>query len=289
MSLIPVLTTADLNAVGYYTRNPADDALLIDLTEGGVMNRNVLIVGDPGVGKTEIAHAIYRAILKKGLEAAIVQMQFTASTNADEMFVGPNLPAMWVPGDAPTREEMLLKGHLWRAAECSHTRPTILLLDEIDKSQPRAEYLTLGFLQDGRVQGSHVLGKEVYADLANLIVVVTSNGVRSLSDAFDRRVFHYHMEYLDPVQEAQLLRALTGAPVGAISAVIAVANAMRKNGVPVSAQQMRYLLTSSRKARSIEHIAAFVKGRIATQPHHLSPNDIAKLSAALWNEFSVGK
>jgi MoxR-like ATPase len=77
------------------------------------------------------------------------------------------------------------KGVLPQAAESSQRHPTALVLDEWDKTHPSTDAFLLDFLQNGRVS---VPGSEVRAHLPNLVVFVTLNDERELSEPLLRRL-----------------------------------------------------------------------------------------------------
>lgn len=289
-TLVPELTPADLNGVGYYTREIEDGATLADLTnQDPAMRHRILIVrGQPGVGKSEYAKAIARAIHAKGLDVTYIEYLTHSWTSNEQLFVGPNVQNIAVGVSQP--EHAIIKGVLWRAAEKSHHMPVVLLLDEFDKCQQRSEALVLGFLQDGRVQDSDPqdAGGEIYARLENIILVITSNDTRDLYEATLRRAFRYEMPFLPEATEIALLRKWTGAPVPAIQAVVKAANLIRtQRGSSVSAQEMAYLLMGARKMQSVEQIQFLVKGRLMKQPGDLNPQELANLSAQLYNAFAL--
>ncbi|MCH8843878.1 MAG: AAA family ATPase [SAR324 cluster bacterium] len=76
-------------------------------------------------------------------------------------------------------------GILPQAASASHDRPTALILDEWDKTHPSTDAFLLDFLQSGRIS---VPGCQVRAHQDNLIVFVTLNDERELSEPLLRRL-----------------------------------------------------------------------------------------------------
>jgi len=288
-TLVPELTAHDLMQVGYFTRPVEDGALLADLTnpDPTMKHRIVIIRGAPGVGKSEMAKAIARAIFAKTNAVSYIEYLTHSWTSNEQLFVGPNVQNIAVGVNQP--EHAIIKGVLWRAAEKSCTMPVVLLLDEFDKCQQRSEALLLGFLQDGRVQDSDPqdAGGEIYACLENIVLVITSNDTRDLYEATLRRAFRYEMPFLPEATEVQLLRKWTGAPVAAIQAVVTAARTIRQRGSSVSAQEMAYLLTGSRRMETVEQLGFLIKGRLMKQPGDLTPNELANLSVTLYNESAL--
>lgn len=285
-SLIPVLTVKDFEQAGYSTR-PQDRAVILHITNPRVQHKTLLLRGKPGVGKTEFAKALARAISNVAGSCAYLEYLTHSWTSNEHLFVGPNV--MNIAVGVTQREDAIIKGVLWRAAEHSHTEPTVVLLDEFEKCQQRSEALVLGFLQDGRVQDSDPQdsGQEVYANLNNLIVVLTSNEARDLYEATLRRCFRYRMPYLEPKVEIALLRKLTGAPVSAITDVVSMAGNIRNRASSVSLQEMRYLLEDARMADGADVISTLIEGTLTKSEGDMTPKEIADLSVSLFNAFAV--
>jgi len=153
-------------------------------------NSKIFILhGPPGVGKTRRAEEYARVH-----GAALVFYQCHAWTDADELFAGVDVRAA-VAGDV---DNVRQPGVLAVAAEKSHSGLVVLVLDELDKTSDKAEALLLDFLQSGRVPLAP--GVHVRANMDNLVVFITTNGVREFSEALLRRGRRVWMQPL-PVEE----------------------------------------------------------------------------------------
>ncbi|MDW7996034.1 MAG: hypothetical protein RMI91_15415, partial [Gemmatales bacterium] len=119
-------------------------------------------------------------------------------------------------------------GWLLQAALQSRHGPTVLLLDEWDKTLDRADALLLQFLQDGTVGGP--FGEVWTADKNNLIVILTSNEFRPLAEPLLRRCYRYRLTYLPPEVEADILRKESGLPASFCRQVVKVLTIVRTRG-----------------------------------------------------------
>ena len=139
--------------------------------------RAILVEGPPGAGKSQLAQA-----LADIMDAELIVYQLHSWTDADELFVGVDV-ASAVAGDAKNVRQ---SGVLSLASSISQTKQVVLLLDEVDKAQERAENLLLDWLQSGRCPVQP--GRHVVADFSNLLVILTSNGEREIGAPLRRRV-----------------------------------------------------------------------------------------------------
>jgi len=87
------------------------------------------------------------------------------------------------------------------AARLSHKGRVVLLLDEWDKTRPSADAFLLDFLQEGRIRW----GVKEKARLENLVVFLTSNGERELSEPLLRRLPVIGMKPHSPTEIARML------------------------------------------------------------------------------------
>lgn len=291
---VPVITEKDMNSVNYFTR-PGDSALLLYITAPSAERRAACITGNPGVGKSDLPKKLSHAIAAKQTGAdraagcAYLELNIHSWTTNEELFAAPHIGNISV-GNLKDPKDAYRPGILAQASLQSWHRPVVLLLDEFDKCQPRTEHLFLGWLQDGRVQDSdhNGDGNVLYGDMSNIIVVLTSNGVRDLGEALMRRVMRYHMNALSKDVESRLLRQLTGAPVGAISPLIDAANLIRRKGMSFpSVQEMSELLKTAAIAPDEFTIGYLIKGLLTKTPDDMSNDEIATLSKVIFDAFGV--
>jgi MoxR-like ATPase len=291
---IPVITEHDMMAQGYYMR-PGDAAWLADATHPAAEQRCLLFTGNPGVGKSQAPKTLSHAIAAKqtGVDAAAgcayLELNIHSWTSNDEVFVSPHIGKITV-GGLKDPKDAYRPGILFQAAVQSWHRPVVVLLDEFDKCQERTENLFLSWMEDGRVQDSDPNGDGdvLYADLSNIIVVLTSNGTRDLGQALLDRVFAYHMNALPKDAESRLLRQLTGAPVGAISPLIDAANLIRKRQQSFpSVRGMSRLLRNASIAPDEFTIGYHIKGLLAKQPDDMNTEQITDLAKVLFDAFGV--
>jgi MoxR-like ATPase len=132
------------------------------------------LTGPAGSGKTFLAEAL-----------GLVQERHTFFFQAFPGCRKEELYQTILPDAAQPSGFRTQKGVLPQAAESSQERPTALVLDEWDKTHPSTDAFLLDFLQNGRVT---VPGSEVRARQENLVVFVTLNDERELSEPLLRRL-----------------------------------------------------------------------------------------------------
>lgn len=193
--------------VGYV----ADPALAMAVTLMRQLKRPLLLEGDAGVGKTEVAKALAAAE-----EAELIRLQcyegLDAAATVYEWNYQRQLLAIKVwEGEAVSAEEkerhifdesFLLRRPLLQAI--SRPQPPVLLIDEIDRADEEFEAYLLEVLSDFQVTVP-----ELGTIRATTIpwVVLTSNGTRELSDALRRRCLYHWVDYPDEDKEVRILEA----------------------------------------------------------------------------------
>lgn len=179
--------TQDLRFQGtkdYIASAELQDAVNVSIALG----RPLLIKGEPGTGKTLLAHAI-----EQGLGLPMETWHVKSTTKAsDGLYVYDTVQRLndsrFGDGDVGDIERYIKLGPLGRTFAAKER--TVLLIDEIDKADIEFPNDLLHELDAMRF---HVLetGREVVS-ATRPIVVITSNAEKELPDAFLRRcVFHY--------------------------------------------------------------------------------------------------
>ncbi|MDW9701585.1 AAA family ATPase [Sinorhizobium meliloti] len=189
---------------GYVADRGLQDAANVAISTG----RALLLTGEPGTGKTTAATWIAGRL---GLD--LIRFQVKSNSRAQDLLYEFNAIdyfraaqiAATAAQPAPDKGDFVVKGPLWNALEASD-RPTVLLIDEIDKA-PRDFPNDLLFEIDRMEIVCHERGGErVRSSNPGLrpIVVITSNSERRLPEPFLRRCVYHHI-VLDAATFAQIL------------------------------------------------------------------------------------
>jgi MoxR-like ATPase len=171
----------------------ATEDLRIAVDAAVALERPLLIKGEPGTGKTVLAHEIAKA-----LGAPLIAWHIKSTTKAQHGLYEYDAVARLRDsqlGDARVHDigNYILKGKLWHAF-LSDERP-VLLIDEIDKAD--IEFPNDLLLELDKME-FHVYetGETVRARLRP-VVVITSNNEKELPDAFLRRCFFHYISFPD--------------------------------------------------------------------------------------------
>lgn len=186
-----------------------DDAVISSLYLMSALNKPLLIEGEAGVGKTEIAkclaqacgHSLIRLQCYEGLDAqhALYDWDYQRQLLSIQMQgKGQNSDIK----SSLYSEEYLLKRPLLTAI--ANPSPVVLLIDEIDRADQEFEALLLEVLSDFQISIPE-LG--TFSARSNPQVVLTSNGIRELSDALRRRCLYHYIDYPDPDKEREIIQA----------------------------------------------------------------------------------
>ena len=196
---------SELAGAGYIAEPSLVAALLLMLDLG----RPLLLEGDAGVGKTEVAKvlaAVRRARLIRlqcyeGLDvhAAMYEWNYQRQLLAIKLLEQDERSVAQKEEDIFS-ERYLLKRPLLEAISCA--TPPVLLIDEVDRADEAFEAYLLELLSDFQISIPE-LG--TVKALSKPLVVITSNGTRELSDALRRRCLYQYIDYPDHDKELAIV------------------------------------------------------------------------------------
>jgi hypothetical protein len=201
------------NSMAKYRLRKSDE-LLIKVLDSG--NTNVaLLLGKPGTGKT-----FFTDCYAKRTGAEYIYTLCHDGTNSEDLFYSINVGKA-VLREADTSDEIYQAGVLLRAVRASLTHKVVVCIDEIDKASKRTENLFLDFAETYRVP---FLGTQEQGVKENITLFFTSNGYRPHSEAFLRRCYRHHFDFLPRSVEISLIGG-TFAP-----AIVDALTAIREGG-----------------------------------------------------------
>jgi MoxR-like ATPase len=190
----------------------ADRALATSVYLAAVLEQPLLLEGEAGVGKTEVARALAHA-----LGARLLRLQCHEGIDLhhavyDWDYQRQLLAIRAAEAGAQARElfgsEFLLRRPLLEALE--HDGPAVLLIDEVDRADDEFEAFLLEFLADFAItipELGTVTAKR------RPLVILTSNRTRELHDALKRRCLYHWIDYPTREREAEIVRTrLPGVP-----------------------------------------------------------------------------
>ncbi len=188
-----------------------DETLVTALQLSLDLRRPLLLEGEAGVGKTEIARAL-AAVLKtrlirlqcyEGLDAssAIYEWNYQRQLLAIKAKEHDNVSSDAIE-EQIFSEHYLLRRPLLEAI--SQAEPPVLLIDEIDRADEEFEAFLLEVLSDFQITVPE-LGTITAKSIPH--VILTSNGTRELSDALRRRCLYSYVEFPTPERELEIVLA----------------------------------------------------------------------------------
>lgn len=179
----------------------AADDLAVAVNAAVTLERPLLVKGEPGTGKTELARQVASAL---GMD--MIEWNIKSTTRAQQGLYEYDAVSRLRDsqlGDPKVNDvsNYIRKGKLWEAFDAPER--VVLLIDEIDKAD--IEFPN-DLLQELDKMAFHVYetGQTVQAT-HRPIVIITSNNEKELPDAFLRRCFFHYISFPDPETLKQII------------------------------------------------------------------------------------
>jgi MoxR-like ATPase len=189
----------------------ADVGLATSLFLALRMGKALLLEGEPGVGKTEVAK-----VLSQVFDTPLIRLQCYEGIDISQAVYEWNYPRQLLelqarrhsPDDDTATahlytEAFLLKRPLLQAIDHAHSVSPVLLIDELDRADEEFESFLLELLSDFQIS---------IPELGTLrakhrpIVIITSNRTRDLHDALKRRCVYHWIDYPTRAKELEIVR-----------------------------------------------------------------------------------
>ncbi len=171
----------------------ATDDLKVAVNAAVLLRRPLLVKGEPGTGKTVLAHEIAKAV-----GAPLIEWNVKSTTKAQQGLYEYDAVARLRDGQLGDERvhdisNYIKKGKLWEA----FTAPKlpVLLIDEIDKAD--IEFPNDLLQELDRMSFDVYETQERITAVERPIVVITSNNEKELPDAFLRRCFFHYIKFPD--------------------------------------------------------------------------------------------
>jgi MoxR-like ATPase len=213
----------------------ADRALSTVVTLALKMGRPLLLEGEAGVGKTEIAKTLAAMLGRTLIRLQCYEGLDVASAVYEWNYAGQMMAIRLAEAEGQTdrtrlesdlfSERYLIKRPLLQALEGDVGGAPVLLIDELDRTDDAFEAFLLEILSDYQVSVPE-LGT-IKAEHPP-IVIVTSNRTREIHDALKRRCLYHWVDYPDADRELAILRArVPQAPEALTRQVVAFVQKLR--------------------------------------------------------------
>jgi MoxR-like ATPase len=197
------LTHEELRDALARERYLADEGLLTAVRLALVLGRPLLLEGEPGVGKSQMACALARVLDRElirlqcyeGLDAGQALYEWDYAKQLLHTRVTNETGDLY--GDEYLLERPLL--HAVRAGDRA-----VLLIDEIDRADSEFEAFLLEFLSDFQIT---IPERGTLQAQRPPAVVITSNRTREMHDALKRRCLYHWIPFPEPEREREIIRA----------------------------------------------------------------------------------
>jgi MoxR-like ATPase len=213
----------------------ADRSLALTMKLAADLEKPVLLEGEAGVGKTEVAKVLARV-----LDTPLIRLQcyegLDVNTTLYEWNYARQILHIRIAEQRPEgretleksifSDEFLLNRPLLRAIRHPGPRPAVLLIDEVDRADEEFEAFLLEVLSDFQVTVPEI---GTFTAKHPPYVVLTSNRTRELNDALKRRCLYLWIDYPSPHKEREIiLRRVPGIREALAEAIASAMQTLRQ-------------------------------------------------------------
>ena len=167
------------------------------------LQRPLLVKGEPGTGKTVLAHEVAGA-----LDYPLIEWHIKSTTKAQQGLYEYDAVSRLRDGQLGDERvhdigNYIVRGKLWEAFEADH--PVVVLIDEVDKAD--IEFPNDLLLELDRMQFFVYETRKTISAKHRPVVIITSNNEKELPDAFLRRCFFHYIRFPDRETMERIVQA----------------------------------------------------------------------------------
>ncbi len=266
---------AALQAVGYFADRRLATAVYLSLK----LQRPLLLEGEPGVGKTELAKslsiALGRALLRlqcyDGMELREALYEWNYAAQLLHMRAVEGTESVDQVEREVYQHRYLIRRPLLQALEAP-APGAVLLVDEVDRADEPFEAFLLEYLGEYQVSIPEI---GTISAVAPPVTILTSNRTRELNDAVKRRCLYHWLEYPERERELAIVRARVPEASDVLSQQVATF---------VSRLRSQPFSNAFQRAPGIAESVEWAKALVALDTLALDPEVVADTAGILFKQ-----